>query len=323
MVRMLATVLGLLALALAALGLVSRYLPISYEVVLVLAAASPYLTAAAVAAMILFGLSRRWVLTILAALLSIAMLGALLPQYLGAEKTTVTTAVVRVLSANLNLGQADPRVLVEVARESADVVVVQEMTPAAANAMSEAGLEGAFPHRMIDPRESADGIGMWSRYPIADARSISGFAMPILSARIRVPGVVIAPSVLAVHLSAPWVHPLHYFRDDMARFPATLRELAHNAGAGAVIVAGDLNATYDMQPFRRLLGEGYRDAAEQAGAGLTRSYPSGPWRLPLIGIDHVLVYNCTASSAHTVAVPGSDHRGLLTTVDIPVDPTAS
>ena len=88
-------------------------------------------------------------------------------------------------------------------------------------------------------------------------------------------------------------------------------------------MAGDLNATYDMRPFRRLLDEGYRDAAEQAGAGLTRSYPSRPWRRPVIGIDHVLVHNCEATSAQTVAVPGSDHRGLCRRLDLPVDPTAS
>jgi hypothetical protein len=35
------------------------------------------------------------------------------------------------------------------------------------------------------------------------------------------------------------------------------------------------------------------------------------------------VYNCVATGAGTVQVPGSDHRALLTTIDIPVDPTAS
>jgi endonuclease/exonuclease/phosphatase (EEP) superfamily protein YafD len=132
-----------------------------------------------------------------------------------------------------------------------------------------------------------------------------------------------APTVLAVHLAAPWVQPLDRFRDDITRLPATLRELSRGAGAGAVIVAGDFNATIDMQPFRQLLDEGYRDAGEQAGAGLTRTYPSKPWRRPMIGIDHVLVYNCTATAAGTVDVPGSDHRGLATTIELPVDPTAS
>lgn len=321
MIRVSATVLGVLASAVAIAGLVSRYVPIGHEGVLVLAAASPYLTAAALAAMVLFGIARRWVLTILAACLCVAMIGVLLPRFVGPERTAVPSVGVRVLSANLGLGQADPRAVVELARSSADVLVAQEMTPALAAAMSAAGLDEAFPHRVIDPRPGAAGIGLWSRYPIVDSQSIDGYQLPMLGARIRVPGVVTDPTVLAVHLAAPWVQPLGYWRQDIARFPATLHETARAAGAGAVIVAGDINATYDMLPFRRLLSDGYRDAAEQAGAGLTRSYPGRPWRRPVIGIDHVLVHNCVATSARTVVLPGSDHRGLIAIVDIPVDPT--
>jgi endonuclease/exonuclease/phosphatase (EEP) superfamily protein YafD len=323
MIRVLATVMGAFALAVAAVGLLARYLPISNEVVLIVAAASPYLSSAALAAMILFAVVRRWVLTIVAAVLCSVMLIVLLPRFLGPEKTSVPSVSMRVLTANLALGQADPKAVVALARATADVLVVQEMTPGLAAVMSAVGLDGVMPHRDSNPRMGAAGIGIWSRYPIADSQAVSGYAMPMVSARIQVPGVAIAPTVLAVHLAAPWVQPLQYFRDDIARFPTTLQEAARNAGSGAVIVAGDMNATYDMRPFRRLLDEGYRDAAEQAGAGLTRSFPSRPWRGPVFGIDHVLVRNCTATGAQTVLVPGSDHRGLFTVIEIPVDPTAS
>jgi hypothetical protein len=70
----------------------------------------------------------------------------------------------------------------------------------------------------------------------------------MLSAQIRVPGVRFDATVLAVHLAAPWVQPLRWFRGDIEKLPATLDELARIAGSGAVIVAGDLNATYDMLP---------------------------------------------------------------------------
>ena len=323
MIRVLATVIGMLALTVATVGFLARYLSISNEVVLVIAAASPYLSAAALAAMILFALVRRWVLTIVSALLCAVMLIVLLPRYLGPEKSAVPSASVRMLTANLGLGQADPRAVVALARDTADVLVVQEMTPGLAVAMSAAGLDGVMPHRSIDPRKNAEGIGIWSRYPIADSQALSGYAMPMRIARIQVPGVVIAPTVLAVHLAAPWVQPFQYFRDDIARFPTALQEAARNAGSGAVIVAGDLNSTYDMRPFRRLLDAGYRDAAEQAGAGLTRSFPSRSWSGPVFGIDHVLVRNCRATEAQTVPVPGSDHRGLFTVIEIPLDPTAS
>lgn len=323
MIRVLVTVVGLLALAVAAVGFVARYLSISNEVLLVVAAVSPYLCAAGVAAMILFALARRWVLTIVAASLCVVMLLVLLPRFLGPEKSSVPSVPVRVLTANLSLGEADPKAVVALARDTADVLVVQEMTPGLAAAMVREGLDGVMPHRSIDPRKNANGIGIWSRYPIADSQAVSGHAMPMRIARIQVPGVVIAPTVLAVHVAAPWVQPLQYFRDDIARFPTTLQAAARNAGSGAVIVAGDLNSTYDMAPFRRLLEDGYRDAAEQAGAGLTRSFPTRPWYGPVFGIDHVLVRNCTATAAHTVPVPGSDHRALSTVIEIPADPTAS
>ena len=321
MIRVFATVLGVLAFAVGAAGLASRYLPIDNEVVLVVAAASPYLTVAGVIAMILFALSKRWVLTILAAALCVVMVGVQLPRFIGPEKAGVPSVAVRVVSANLGFGRADPGAVTELALSSADVLVIQELTSGAAAGL--AGLDETFPHRMLNPEEQAFGIGIWSRYPLVDTGHVEGYQMPMLRARIQLPGVRFPPMLLAVHLAAPWVQPLHIFGDDMARFPATLRDVAREAGSGAVIVAGDLNSTIDMQPFRKFLDEGYRDAGEQVGAGLTRTYPSEPWRKPMLGIDHVLVYNCVASSARTVPLPGSDHRGLATTIEIPVDPTAS
>lgn len=323
MIRVFVTMLGMFAFAIGAAGLVSRYLPVSNEIVLVVSAASPYLTVAAAAAMVLFVLARRWALTIVAALLCVVMIGVQLPRFFGPEKSGVPSVAVRVVTANLGFGRADPRAVTELARTTADLLVVQELTPDAAAGLSSAGLDDTFGHSVLQPGERAAGIGVWSRYPIVDSALIDGYQMPMLRARIQVPGVMFAPTVLAVHLAAPWVQPLHHFRDDLARFPATLREVSRDAGSGAVIVAGDFNSTIDMQPFRKLLDAGYRDAGEQVGAGLTRTYPSKPWRKPMIGIDHVLLYNCTASSAGTVAVPGSDHRGLVASIDVPVDPTAS
>jgi endonuclease/exonuclease/phosphatase (EEP) superfamily protein YafD len=84
-----------------------------------------------------------------------------------------------------------------------------------------------------------------------------------------------------------------------------------------VIVAGDFNATMDMRPLRRLLDAGYRDAAEQAGAGLARTYPNRAGRPAILGIDHILLHDCAATTAHTVGLGGSDHRALLATIVFP------
>lgn len=317
------TVVGLSALAAAAGALAVRYVPIDHHVVLMLAAASPYLTIAAPVSMLLLALSRRWLMTGVAGCLAVAMLVVQLPRYLGPETGVAGSVSVRVMTANLGLGLADANAIAGSARDLADVLVVQELTPTAVSRLSAAGLDRTFPHRALNPHDVASGVGVWSRHPIVQSTPILGYEMPLLRTRIRIDGVVVDPTVVSVHLSGPWPQPIDDWRSDLAKFPATLEQLAKGAGAGAVIVAGDFNSTTDMRPFRELLGDGYRDVAEQAGAGMTRSYPSGRWAPPLLGIDHILVYNSAATSVRTVSIPGSDHRGLVATIDIPQDSTAS
>jgi endonuclease/exonuclease/phosphatase (EEP) superfamily protein YafD len=317
------TGLGLVALATAAGALAVRYVPIDHHIVLMLAAASPYLTFAAPVSVLLLALSRRWLVTAVVGCLTVAMLVVQLPRYLGPETRIAASVSVRVMTANLGLGLADPNAVTDSARNLADVLVVQELTPDAVSRFSAAGLDDTFPHRALNPHNVASGVGVWSRWPIVQSTPIHGYEMPLLRTRIRMDGVVVDPTVVSAHLSGPWPQPIDDWRSDIAKFPTTLEQLAKDAGAGAVIVAGDFNSTIDMRPFRHLLSDGYRDAAEQAGAGMTRSYPNRRWAPALLGIDHILVYNCAATSARTVSIPGSDHRGLVATIDVPQDSTAS
>lgn len=323
MIRILATLLGLGALAVAVTGFAARYLPIAGHPTLILAAAAPYLSVAALAAMLLFVVARRWVLALLAVALTVALMWVYVPRFLPGPSEQTDAVDVRVLTSNLGMGEADPRQLVALAGAGADVVAVQELTQEAADGLSAAGMDTVFPHRVIVPAPGATGIGIWSRHPIVHSGRIDGYALPMVGTRIRVPGVRVDATVLSVHLAAPWPMPIEDWKSDYATFPDTLREMGVAAGAGAVIVAGDFNATYEMAPFRRLLDGGYSDAGNESGAGLARSYPAGGIGLPLIGIDHILIKNCAAATARTVVVPGADHRGLLATLRVPVDMTAS
>ena len=83
--------------------------------------------------------------------------------------------MVRFMSANLRYGHADPDAVVKLARERADVLAVQELTPEEANRLSAAGLDREFPHRALQPREGPAGVGIWSRYPIAGSTPSDGF----------------------------------------------------------------------------------------------------------------------------------------------------
>ncbi|MGP4057089.1 endonuclease/exonuclease/phosphatase family protein [Mycobacterium sp. 4D054] len=323
MIRIPATVLGVGALAAAVVGLAARYLPITGHPMLIVAAAAPYLALAAPAAMLLLAVGRRWLLTLVSVALTVALMWMYVPRYLSSAAPETAAVDVRVLTANLYLGQADPAAFATLARNVADIVAVQELTQQSADGLSAAGMDGVFPYRVILPARNASGIGIWSRYPIVHSGRIDGYTMPMVGSRIRIPGVRVDATVLSIHLPGPWPAPIDGWRDDIARLPETLRDVGRTAGAGAVIVAGDFNATSDMAPFRRLLDEGYGDAGADAGAGLVRTYPGRGMRPPLLGIDHVLTKNCSTVGATTVTVPGADHRGLVATLQVPVDMTAS
>jgi hypothetical protein len=169
-------------------------------------------------------------------------------------------------------------------------------------------------------RGGSAGVGVWSRFPLNETERIGGYTFALVSAPIRITGISIDPSVVVVHLPGPWPPPIDDWRRDIEQLPATLRDVADVAGAGCVIVASDLNSTMDMRPSRRLLRNGYRDAAEQSGAGIKPTFPAASRLPPLIAIDHVLTRSCTATSLRTIRIPGSDHRGLVATVTIPRSP---
>jgi endonuclease/exonuclease/phosphatase (EEP) superfamily protein YafD len=315
-VRVTLLVAGLLAWAAGGLGLVARYLPVSNHFLLAAAAFSPYLAFAGLLAVLLFLLQRRWLLATVAAGTAVAAIAVQLPPFLG-ETHGHQGVRVRVMTANLYLGQADPQTVVALAGADADVLAVQELTPHAVQQLSAAGLDRTFPFRVLDAREEASGTGVWSRFPLKDPRTLKGFWHSMITARLQVEGLTVDPVLLIAHLAGPWPMPLTDWNREYKELPAALRNLSKEAGSGCVIVAGDFNSTLDLRPFRDLLYDGYRDAAEQTGAGITATYPANKPTPPLLAVDHVLTRQCDATAVETVTLPGSDHRGLTSVVQIP------
>lgn len=319
---MLKTAIGFVALAIACWALVSRYLPVTDHVVMLTSALSPYLMLAGPVAVVSLVLARHWIAAVVAVAVTVAAVAVEVPLYLGSDSAHSEGVAVRVMSANLRRGLADAGQLVRSAEAQADVLAFQELTPQEVDRLSTAGLDATFRYRWLDARAGAPGVGLWSRFPIYATKRVDGYSMAAVSARIRVAGSSLDPTVLVVHLSGPWPQPIEGWRRDIARLAVTLDEVAEGTGGGAVIVAGDMNSTIDMRPFRDLLRNGYRDAAEQSGAGLKPTFPAD-WRLPpFITIDHVLTRGCTATSLRTIKIPGSDHLGLVATVLVPPSATA-
>ena len=78
-------------------------------------------------------------------------------------------------------------------------------------------------------------------------------------------------------------------------------------------MAGDLNADRDHAAFRDLLATGLRDAHDERGRGLARTWPE---RFPLLHLDHVLVRDGAGAGiavldVREVEVPGSDHLAVV------------
>ena len=77
------------------------------------------------------------------------------------------------------------------------------------------------------------------------------------------------------------------------------------------LLPGDFNATLDHAPLRELLDSGYRDAAEQVGAGLRPTWPVGV-PFPPVTIDHVLADRRVGiRSLTTHELERTDHRALV------------
>jgi endonuclease/exonuclease/phosphatase (EEP) superfamily protein YafD len=315
--RMLRTATGVAALVGAGCALGSRYLPVTNHATFITSALSPYvMLGASVSAAALLFWGRHRILGVAAIGLTVATVAVQVPLYIHTPARQAANVEVRVMSANLHDGSADADPLVRSARERADVVALQELTPDEAGRLADAGIDATFPYRLLDPREDAGGTGMWSRFPISTSKNVDGYTFAFLTAQIRVPNAGRDATVAVAHMAGPWPRPIDNWRRDLDRLPATLSELGRQAGAGPVIVAADLNSTTDMRPFRALLVDGYGDAAEQAGAGIRPTFPADSRVPPFAAIDHVLTRHCAATSLDTLPIPGSDHRGLVTTISI-------
>jgi len=300
----------------AAVALAVRFVPVTNHAVLTLASLSPFLTTAAAVSTAILILLRRRRTAVVAAALTLAAAAVQLPWFIGPERTAPNSVAVRVLTVNVSEGRADAARLAAVMREQADIVLFQEMTPEQVRGLTQTGVGADFPHQINAASSGADGVAIWSRWPVGSPSRIPEYELGMVTADVDIPGVPAATTLVNAHISGPWPQPITEWRREIGTLPQTVQDIVDRAGSRPVIIGGDFNATSDMAPFRRALRPGVRDAAEQAGAGRIQTFPADAAFPPVIGIDHVLTYNGSATSAHSVRIPGSDHLGLLAAVQL-------
>ncbi|SOD71591.1 endonuclease/exonuclease/phosphatase (EEP) superfamily protein YafD [Jatrophihabitans sp. GAS493] len=303
--------------AVGVLGLLLHGLSFRISSLLALAAFSGYLIALTPVALLLTGLRRQLRPFVFAVIVTVVGATVLIPRFVASDAGYLHGPRIVVMTGNLRLGSTDPASVVRLVREHhVNVLMLEELTKQERANLKNAGLDAALPYSLVDPRPDARGVGLWSAYPLADREKYTTFTFALVSARLLIPGQSASPTVAATHMPGPFPQSPDDWLKDMARLPKLLSLLENSATpyGGGVLVGGDFNATLDTAQFRKLLSDGYNDAGEQAGAGGARTYPADTWYPPLIGIDHVLTNKATAQSLVTVSLPGSDHRGVITTV---------
>jgi endonuclease/exonuclease/phosphatase (EEP) superfamily protein YafD len=248
-------------------------------------------------------------LTVGAALLAAAHLLVLAPALTATPVPPAAAAAprLRVVTANLYVLNPDPTAAALVLRGlRPDVLVVPELDAAGLAALRSSGLLADLPHAVVEDDARTETVGLFSRLPLRDTGVRRAAARALPRATVTVAGQDVR--LLAAHPLPPVGVLTGLWRRSLADLAAEVEALALPA-----VVAGDLNADRDHAAFRALLAAGLRDAHDERGRGLARTWPAA---LPLLHLDHVLVGDGAGArlvvlDVQEVRLPGSDHLAVI------------
>jgi endonuclease/exonuclease/phosphatase (EEP) superfamily protein YafD len=218
----------------------------------------------------------------------------------------------RVVSANLNFQNRDYAPdLADFARDDADVIVLEEVTPDWWSAIEGSGLLTSHPHYAESLRWDSGGLAILSRLPLTDVVVHPDVGWPIITATVSVDHQAV--HLEAVHLVAP----LDTF-DRNQRQQRTITGIIRGL-ARPRLIAGDFNASPYNRWYGQILGLGLREADEAVGRPWATTWPNGQHLLPSLRLDHFFV-DPSLIPLHTAEGrgKGSDHRPII--VDLAVMP---
>lgn len=312
--RRLALILGSLASLCGVTALLAYHFSSHWQWTIILAAFSPYMMCASMVGAGLFALARSRTGSIINAVIIVMAVVTQLPLFLTSGQPLPGPRLT-VFQANLEIGAADAHSLVRtVVEEQVDLFTAQELTVQALFDLDGAGINDQLPYRTVEPHEGGAGTGLWSRYPLTNVQRYTDYSFAVLSADVVVPNGPTTTAV-AAHVLPPWPYPSDIWSDELHRMRSLLDMLSSDGNP--VVVGGDFNATLDQPQFRNLIGSNYSDATSQSGSGILNTYPTDRPLPPLLALDHVLLHKAHAVNAFTVGVTASDHRGLITAINIP------
>jgi len=244
-----------------------------------------------------------------AAVSAVALSCAVLPRSVTAAQPPADGPLVTITTANLLHGEADPAALAAIVRRrKTQIVALQELNRPAMRALHAAGVFDTVPSTNLGRGQVHDDVGVASCWPVTPLHA----RLPTVynAVHVTIPGYGALP-VVSAHPTPP-VRPTsqRHWRDWLAALPGPAGVLTDG------IIAGDFNATLDHPQLRRLLADGWRDAARERGAALTPTWHGLPFTR--LTIDHVLVPPGAAIEQYVVEpLSGSDHRAVTVTLRLP------
>ncbi len=235
---------------------------------------------------------------------------------------------VPVTTWNLELGQADPAVVVDtISSMPAGLVGLEELTQAHADPIAtDPAIRIRFPYQVLKPRAGSTGLGLLSSWPIETGWTF-GYEPPILSATVTPedghPMAVVVAHPLPGSFGRGRFGLPTYDASGRDRDIGVLRQTIDPILAAGTPLAlfGDFN-TVDREVGYSELAAGLIDAqhAVGLGPGLTWRPPEIEW-LPfgLLRIDHVYSANglVPLDIEPDCAPRGSDHCIVRVTLQLP------
>ena len=207
---------------------------------------------------------------------------------------------VRVLSINATRGQAEPGDLRRLIRRvDPDILVVTEV-----RAPLLGRLDALVPADL--PRAAGSGYRL-------DTQIFTAYDSPgATELGLSLGGWRTDLDIGGAEVEVFGVHPFSPFNDSAAwREDHAALQAAVDTTSGPALIIGDLNATRDHPPLRRLADLGFRDAADLAGSGWQPTYPADGMLPSLLRIDHVLARGgWRVERTETYPLRGADHRAL-------------
>ena len=216
---------------------------------------------------------------------------------------------IRIVAANVYYrNDSEAAAAADLRARDADVVVMSEVTHEALVELSE-----SYPYVVtdcLDVDRCDDEVAVLSRFPLHGAERRSSERAVL---RVVVDGP--APFVLlAAHLPRPSVRPDGHDSVTFGVHRAEIDQLVRDVALEdlPVVIAGDLNLSDRTSGYREL-SDTMVDATRTGWAGST--FPFGVFRPLMLRIDHVFVpEGWCGDDAGTLAVTGSDHRAVETTI---------